>query len=319
MTLKPGYLDNLRTQINANMQGVYTDGPKLLIDPLAYSIIGDGKRLRPIFTLIAAEVCGGNIEEAIHAAVAVELLHNFTLIHDDIMDGDDLRHGQSTIHKKWDVGVGILAGDAMFVVAIGKLRQSTKNVEPMTDAFVKGALAVCEGQALDKEFETSTGVTVENYLEMIDLKTGYLLGLAGELGGLVADGGSDKIQALQRYGRLVGRAFQVQDDLLEIFSSADNMGKSLGSDLLSEKKTYLLVEAWNHDPAAVRMAINSAGLNLADGLDRIRDILNESGVRKKAETFVKDTIDDAMVELEIFGEKKAVLVDFGNYILNRKK
>lgn len=319
MTLQHGYLDNLRTQINANMQSVYTDGPKLLIDPMTYSIAGDGKRLRPIFTLIAAEACGGNIKEAIHAAVAVELLHNFTLIHDDIMDDDDLRHGQSTIHKKWDESVGILAGDAMFVVAIGKLRQSTTNVEAMTDAFVKGALAVCEGQALDKEFETSTDVTVENYLKMIDLKTGYLLGLSGELGGLVAHGGSEKVQALRRYGRLIGRAFQVQDDLLEIFSSADNMGKSLGSDLLSEKKTYLLVEAWNHAPEAVREAVDSAKVNLTDGLDRIRDILDNTGVRKQAETFVKNTIEEAMEELEIFGDAKTVLVDFGKYILNRKR
>lgn len=319
MTLQDGYLENLRMQINVNMQSVYTQGPKLLIDPMTYSITGDGKRLRPIFTLIAAEACGGNIGEAVHAAVAVELLHNFTLIHDDIMDGDELRHGQSTIHKKWDEGVGILAGDAMFVVAIGKLRQSTTNVEAMTDAFLKGALAVCEGQALDKEFETSTDVTVEDYLEMIDLKTGYLLGLSGELGGLVADGGSEKVQALRQYGRLVGRAFQVQDDLLEIFSSADNMGKSLGSDLLSDKKTYLLVEAWNHAPEAVREAVDSAKVNLPDGLDRIRDILDNTGVRKQAETFVKNTIDEAMEELDIFGDAKTVLVDFGKYILNRKK
>ena len=185
MTLSPEYLAALRERIDRRLLKVYPHGPRLLAEPINYVLKGSGKRLRPILTLITAEALGARDDTALHAAVAVEILHNFTLVHDDVMDQDHTRHGQPTVHTRWDEGVAILTGDAMFISALGELQRSSVAVEAMSRAFIKGALAVCEGQALDKEFESRLDVSLDEYREMIDLKTGYMLGLAAELGAII--------------------------------------------------------------------------------------------------------------------------------------
>ena len=194
--------------------------------------------------ILAHKAVGGRPEECIRAAVAVELLHNFTLVHDDIMDSDDWRRGRETVHRKWDRNVAILAGDGLLVLAYQSLLgMPTVRRERVFDAFTKALMGVCEGQALDKEFEQRQDVTAADYLWMVDKKTGTLLELAASLGALLAGASEARIDALARYGAALGRAFQLQDDLLEITSDRGTMGKSLGSDLAEGKKTFLLIHA----------------------------------------------------------------------------
>ncbi|UCH62988.1 MAG: polyprenyl synthetase family protein [Fidelibacterota bacterium] len=319
MTLTPSYLDALRQRINDRLNEVYPSGPRLLAEPVHYALAGKGKRLRPILTLLTYQACGGRETDALHAAVAVEILHNFTLVHDDIMDQDHTRHGQATVHTKWDDSIGILAGDALFILALSELRLSPGNLDAHTSAFVKGALAVCEGQALDKEFEAQSWVSLDECLQMIDLKTGYMMGLAAELGAICASASREQIKGVRRFGSLLGRAFQVQDDLLEIFSDAHIMGKSLGSDLLAEKKTYLMIAALERAPDQVRQAIEMARGNLEDGLAALREILLATGVMEEVETTVRQTVDGAIAEILPLGKRAEPLREFAHLVLNRKK
>ncbi len=318
--LDTGHLDGLREQIDARLAKVYPGGPSLLGEPVRYTLAGKGKRLRPILTLLVCRACGGREADALHAAVAVEILHNFTLVHDDIMDGDDTRHGQATVHLKWDGDVGILAGDALFILALAELRLSPgNNIEALTSAFVQGALAVCEGQALDKEYESRTQVTLDDYLQMIDLKTANMLGLAAEMGAICATTEMHQVTSIRRFGRLLGRAFQVQDDLLEIFSDTFTMGKSLGSDLLAEKKTYLMIAALERSPAKVREALEMARDDLESGRAALREVLIETGVKSDAEAMVGRTVDEALAGLVPLGERAGLLREFAQVVLNRSK
>ncbi|UCD39146.1 MAG: polyprenyl synthetase family protein [Fidelibacterota bacterium] len=319
MTLSGTYLDTLRRKINHRLGEIYPQGPRLLTEPVHYALAGKGKRLRPILTLLTNQACGGKEADALHAAVAVELLHNFTLVHDDIMDQDHTRHGQTTVHTKWDDGVGVLAGDAMFIIALMELRLSSDNVEDLTKAFANGALAVCEGQALDKEFETRSRVTLDEYMQMIDLKTGLMLGLAAELGAICASAGQEQIEGVRRFGCLMGRAFQVQDDLLEIFSDARTMGKSLGSDLLADKKTYLMIAALDKVPDQVQATVETARIDLEPGLASMRRILEDNGIRQLAEETIHRNIAEAKSQLTSLGQNAATLEAFAELILNREK
>lgn len=317
--LDTGHLDGLRKQIDARLAKVYSGGPPLLGEPVRYALAGQGKRLRPILTLLSCQACGGKESDALHAAVAVEILHNFTLVHDDIMDGDNTRHGQATVHVRWDGDIGILAGDALFILALAELRLSPGNIEALSSAFVQGALAVCEGQALDKEYESRAEVTLDDYLQMIDLKTANMLGLAAEMGAICATSELHQITSLRQFGRLLGRAFQVQDDLLEVFSDTFIMGKSLGSDLLAEKKTYLMIAALERSPAKVREALEMAREDLETGRAALREVLIETGVKGEAEIMIRRTVDEALAGLDPLGKRADVLREFAQVVLNRSK
>ncbi len=319
MTLTPENLATLREQIDQRLVEVYPQGPRLLAEPIHYVLAGGGKRLRPILTLITAQAFGATTEQALHAAVAVEILHNFTLVHDDVMDRDSTRHGQPTVHARWDEGVAILTGDAMFINALGELYLTSGDVAAQSAAFIKGALAVCEGQALDKEYESWLDVSQEEYRHMIDLKTGYMVGLAAELGALVAESEPDYVERVRRFGRLLGRAFQIQDDLLEVFSDSRTMGKSLGSDLLSDKKTYLVVAGMEAAPKQVLEALSLAKQDLTAGMESLRSVLEQNGIQGDAEEEVKRTIGQALDELAPLGELRQPLVEFGDLVLNRRK
>lgn len=319
MTLTPEYLADLRRQIDQRLGEIYPEGPQLLCEPIRYVLAAGGKRLRPILTLLTTTACRGAQEDSLHAAVAVEILHNFTLVHDDLMDRDHTRHAQPTVHARWDDGVAVLAGDAMFILALAEIRRSSRSVDTLTAAFTQGALAVCEGQALDKEFETDSRIALEDYLRMVDLKTGYLLGLSAELGAICAGVDQTVVVGVRRFGQLLGRAFQIQDDLLEIFSNSQNMGKSLGSDLLAEKKTYLMIEALEKAPEDIQEALDLARSNIETGLAKLRAILEEKGIRAEAEVRVRQTIDQALAELAPLGADQGPLLEFAELVLNRKK
>ena len=221
--------------------------PISLYEPMRYTIAGGGKRLRPILVVLACEAVGGTIKDSLHAAVAVELLHNFTLVHDDIMDRDDKRRGRATVHKKWNESVAILAGDGLLALAYDSLmRIHSPRIKIIGKLFSEALLEVCKGQALDSEFETRDQVAMADYFTMIDKKTAKLFAMACQIGALCGGGSESDAAKLRQFGEQFGRAFQVQDDLLDITSEEKILGKSFGSDIRQGKKTFLLIHAWQN-------------------------------------------------------------------------
>ena len=309
-------ISKYRLEINKNLLKIYSIGPKSLVKPVQYVLSGEGKRLRPLLTILTTEACGGLKKDAFNSAMAVEILHNFTLVHDDIMDQDSIRHGKYTVHKKWDDGIAILTGDAMLSLALKLIYKSSTRYDEM-QIFIDGLLAVCEGQALDKEFESDIEIDINKYIKMIDLKTGYMIGLASEIGAII--GGSNKKMSLilRDYGRLLGRAFQIQDDYLEIFSNAKGMGKSLKSDILLGKKTYLMIKALKKDPSFVKKAINIAKIDFSKGICKIRDFMINTEIKENTEKEISNIIKKADSKLNSLDINKNKLLYFSDLIRNR--
>ncbi|HOK37204.1 MAG: polyprenyl synthetase family protein [Bacteroidales bacterium] len=216
--------------------------PKNLYDPINYSLSVGGKRIRPVLCLLACQACGGDYKNALNAAYAIEIFHNFTLLHDDMMDNATLRRGKAVVHVKWNSNIALLSGDAMSVIAY-KYISKTKNLVPVLDVFSDTALKICEGQQYDMDFETRTDVSEEEYIKMINLKTAVLIAASLKIGALVADADFETANNLYECGRNIGLAFQLQDDYLDSFGNAKIFGKKIGGDIVSNKKTYLLIKA----------------------------------------------------------------------------
>ncbi len=218
--------------------------PYSLYEPASYILESSGKRLRPLLVLLSANAVGGNYKKFYNAALSVEMLHNFTLVHDDIMDNADLRRGNLTLHKKYNLNTAILTGDILAAVAYEFLLKDCKvNAKQALDSFTKGLVEVCEGQSLDTEFETRKNVSLPEYIKMIEKKTAALARMCCELGGYLANGSKEDIKALSNYGKYLGIAFQIQDDLLDITADKFEFGKKIGGDLMEGKKTFLFIEA----------------------------------------------------------------------------
>ena len=218
--------------------------PKNLYDPIDYILQLGGKRMRPILTLMAADIFSSDYKKALPAALAVEVFHNFTLIHDDIMDEAPLRRGKKTVHEKWNLNTGILSGDAMLILAY----QFFENYEPtifheLAKLFSKTALEVCDGQQLDVDFETRNDVTIEEYIEMIRLKTSVLVAAALKMGAIVSETDSKNANLIYDFGLNLGLAFQLQDDYLDTFGDPETFGKQIAGDIIENKKTYLYLKA----------------------------------------------------------------------------
>jgi geranylgeranyl diphosphate synthase type II len=236
-------LDYFRQKINQAIKAIPPqDKNPLFYEPINYINTLTGKQIRPLLTIITGLAAGGNIDHLIFPATAVELLHNFTLVHDDIMDNDDLRRGKPTVHVKWDLGTAILAGDGLLGLAYRKLL-GTPGIDDlrMAKLFTEAMLEICEGQALDKSFENIGQVTRGDYLMMIRKKTAMLISLSCQLGGITAHTGEPVVQALADFGMNLGLGFQIQDDLLDIYADESKLGKRVGSDLAMHKKTIVNV------------------------------------------------------------------------------
>lgn len=218
-------------------------GPAALYEPARYVLAGKGKRLRPVLLLLAAEVFDVAPQRALPAALAVEVCHNFTLVHDDIMDHADARRGRPTVHVKWDEDTAILCGDYLLTLAYDLLAQvETRHLSDLMHVFSGTVTRLCEGQVLDKAFETRTDVTVNDYFHMIDCKTGALLQGTLEMGGIIGEASDQQRAVLRKIGADVGRAFQIQDDLLDLVADSARWGKPIGGDLIEGKKTVLLLD-----------------------------------------------------------------------------
>ena len=222
----------------------YGSAPRELYEPMEYIMALGGKRLRPVLVFMGYGFFNNTINKAIHPALAIEIFHNFTLVHDDIMDKAPLRRNQSTVHKKWNESIAILSGDAMLVKAYQELCKCDSDVLPaILDIFNDTAVKVCEGQQLDMNFEKQQKVSIPQYLKMIELKTAVLLGASLKIGALAGGADPKNAQALYDFGKHIGIAFQLQDDILDVYANTEKFGKQQGGDIVANKKTYLLLKA----------------------------------------------------------------------------
>lgn len=309
------YIDQL--QLNTN--------PKELYEPVEYILKIGGKRLRPVLTLFSAEVFGSKSQEALNAAIAIEMFHNFSLIHDDIMDDAPLRRGQQTVHEKWNINTGILSGDAMLILAY----QYFENYEPkvfreLARLFSKTALEVCEGQQWDINFETRTDVTIEEYIKMIEYKTAVLVGAAFEMGAIVAQTTEFNKKAIYDYGRYLGIAFQLQDDYLDAFGDAATFGKQVGGDILENKKTFLYLKSLINANAEQKVALQNwfATTDVStEKVEAVKQLFEETGVVndsvKMIEEYTQKAL-DILEQLTIDAEYKEELKQFSLALMNRK-
>lgn len=300
--------------------------PENLYNPINYILELGGKRLRPVLTLMTAEIFDTDHKEALDAALSVEIFHNFSLVHDDIMDDAPLRRGQQTVHEKWDINTGILSGDAMLIMAY----QLFENYEPKTfqalaKLFSKTALEVCEGQQYDVDFETRDDVTISEYLKMIEYKTAVLVGAAMKMGAIVAKTSEENKESIYQFGRLLGIAFQLQDDYLDAFGDPKTFGKQIGGDIIENKKTYLYLKALEYlDADKKRQLEQLYSVQLEDNKDKIETVKQffvESGSAKATQNAIEEYTNKAfkvLDDLTISEEKKQLLKDFGMGLMTRK-
>ncbi len=242
-----------------------------LYAPITYGMQAGGKRLRPTLLLMAADAFGSDPEKAINPAVGIEMFHNFTLLHDDVMDKSDTRRGRPSVHAKWDENAAILSGDTMLTIATKKISEVEDSIlRPVLDTFNDQALRVYEGQRLDMDFEQMTEVALDEYIEMIKLKTGALLGASAKIGALIGGASAEDAEKMYEFGLMLGVAFQIEDDYLDTFGNADTFGKPIGGDINNNKKTFLMVKALSTGgPNAQAL---KAALSMAPGATKVKTV-----------------------------------------------
>ncbi len=299
--------------------------PGSLYQPGAYIIEEGGKRLRPLLVLLSAKAVGGSFKSAYNASVAVELLHNFTLVHDDIMDNADKRRGKPTVHIKYDINTAIIAGDSLLSVAYEYLlKDCNGNTKQIVSSFTKGLVEVCEGQSLDKEFETKKIVTHYEYILMIQKKTAAMAKMCCQIGGILGDGSSKEINALARFGKNLGIAFQIQDDLLDITGNENDFGKFVGGDLVEGKKTYLFIKALEKaagkDKKMLRRVIENKGIK-PDLIYEYKDLYIRLGVLEDAREEIKKYTKKALNSLKILKrpEDRDIFAWLADSLIKRNK
>lgn len=299
--------------------------PANLYSPVTYILSLGGKRIRPVLTLMAAEVFNADCREALPAAIAVEIFHNFSLVHDDIMDDAPLRRGHQTVHEKWNINTGILSGDAMLILAY----QYFEQYEPATfmalaKLFSKTALEVCEGQQWDVDFEDRNDVTESEYLKMIEYKTAVLLGAAMKMGGIVAKTSEENCNLIYDFGRYLGIAFQLQDDYLDAFGNPETFGKQVGGDIIENKKTFLYLKALEHGNTVEKESLLQWFANqpedATDKIEAVKAIFNSSGSDVATKAAIEAYTLKAFATLDtmdIAPEKKGMLKAFGENLMKR--
>jgi geranylgeranyl diphosphate synthase type II len=299
--------------------------PNNLYEPIRYILALGGKRLRPILTLMAAEVFDADCQKALQAATAVEVFHNFSLIHDDIMDDAPLRRGNETVHEKWDLNTGILSGDAMLILAYQFFEAYEPNVfRELAKLFSKTALEVCEGQQYDVDFETRDDVTIPEYLKMIEYKTAVLVGAAMKMGAIVAETSNENANAIYDFGLNLGIAFQLQDDYLDAFGNPETFGKQVGGDIIENKKTYLYLKALEYSKEEEKeQLLHLFSIQPNDNTDKInsvKQIFNQTGASDATQSAIQEYTLKAFETLEkmnISEDKKTVLRAFGDKLMSR--
>ena len=299
--------------------------PKGLYEPINYILNLGGKRLRPVLTLMTADIFNIDFSKALSAALSIEVFHNFSLVHDDIMDDAPLRRGQTTVHEKWDINTGILSGDAMLIMAY----QLFENYEPqvfqaLAQLFSKTALQVCEGQQYDVDFETRHDVTIPEYLKMIEYKTAVLVGTAMKMGAIVAQTTKENQDCIYNFGCYLGIAFQLQDDYLDAFGDPKTFGKQVGGDIIENKKTFLYLKALEfaskEDQVLLKDLFSQNLEDNTDKIDRVKALFTSTGattVTKAQIEYYTNKAFDVLDDLNLSKDKKEMLKAFGKNLMLR--
>lgn len=320
-------IDAYRTEfVNYLQEKITTKEPKSLYEPITYILQLGGKRLRPVLTLLTADIFNSNYKEAQNAALAIEVFHNFSLVHDDIMDAAPLRRGKETVHQKWNLNTGILSGDAMLISAYQLFEYYDPEIfQALAKLFSKTALEVCEGQQYDVDFETRDDVTETEYLKMIEYKTAVLVGAAMKMGAIVAKASNEDAQKIYEFGRLLGIAFQLQDDYLDAFGDPKTFGKQVGGDIIENKKTFLYLKALQNasteDKARlVDLFQEKSALNHDLKIEFVKQVFVKTGadvLTKKAIANYTQQAFKVLDTLDITAAKKQILIDFGKSLMER--
>jgi geranylgeranyl diphosphate synthase type II len=299
--------------------------PKNLYDPISYILSLGGKRMRPVLTLMTAEIFNADCRAALPAAVAVEIFHNFSLVHDDIMDDAPLRRGNQTVHEKWNLNTGILSGDAMLIMAYRHFEEyEPETFRSLAKLFSKTALEVCEGQQWDVDFEERADVTIPEYLKMIEYKTAVLVGAAMQMGAIVANTSQENCSLIYDFGLNLGIAFQLQDDYLDAFGNPETFGKQVGGDIIENKKTYLYLKAKEFaQPEQAKQLQQLFSVHPADNTNKIataKELFNATGAAVATQKAIMDytyKAFDTLEKLDIADDKKTALKDFGSKLMSR--
>ncbi|MDD6025085.1 MAG: polyprenyl synthetase family protein [bacterium] len=315
-------------RVNAAIESLpYPAQPAHLYEPISYTMALGGKRIRPVLVLMACEAVGGDIEKAIMPAVGLEMYHNFTLLHDDVMDKADIRRGKPTVHVKWDDNTAILSGDAMLTMATQLIARADAAVMPQVmELFNRTAMEIYEGQQYDMDFESRGDVTVEEYIAMIRLKTSVLLGCACKMGALI--GGADEATAQRFYeiGENLGLAFQLQDDMLDVWGDEATFGKAIGGDIMNNKKTFLLINACQRatDDNRIELALwlNTENASRAVKVPAVTAIYERLGLKELSEAEIAKYNDKAMAavfETAVDEPAKKAFIDLISRLVKRDR
>ncbi len=302
----------------------FKGAPAELYEPIEYAINVGGKRLRPVICLLACELFGGKAEDAVNAALGLEVFHNFTLLHDDIMDKAPIRRGQPTVYKKWNADRAILSGDTMMVMAYDLLLKSPEHLlKKLFTIFNKIGIEVCEGQQYDMNFETQEDVTINEYLRMIQLKTAVLIGGSMSVGATIANASDEEVATLYRFGENLGMAFQLQDDWLDTFGDTKVFGKKTGGDIRENKKTYLYLKALevaNAEDKKKLQSFYSTDTNEDTKVEKVIALFNKYHIsdltKEMMETYYQRAMSD-LANLSLAADKIKPLEELANFLMKR--
>lgn len=306
----------------------YGSNPKELYEPIAYIMSLGGKRLRPVLVFIATDMFDGDASKALHPALAIELFHNFTLVHDDLMDKAPLRRNQPTVHEKWNNNIAILSGDAMMVRAYQELCLADPSMLPqLLEIFSDTAVKVCEGQQYDMNYETMSKVSIQQYIKMIELKTAVLLGGALKIGAVIGGAREEDAQRLYDFGKHIGIAFQLQDDILDVYADAAKFGKQKGGDIIANKKTYLLLKAIEmaesnrYMKEELHQWIAAPQFDAKEKVEAVINIYNFLNVKELARTEMQKHYELALTflkDIPVSESKKQSLIAFAESLMVRE-
>ena len=305
----------------------YQRRPASLYDPIRYVLSLGGKRIRPVLMMLSYNLYKEDPERILMQAVGLETYHNYTLLHDDLMDNADMRRGHDTVHKKWDANKAILSGDSMLVLAYQRMQQcDQRHLQAVLDVFTETALEIGEGQEYDMSFETRNDVTEEEYIEMIRLKTSVLLACAMKIGAILADAPADDVENLYKFGEQLGLAFQLQDDLLDVYGDPKVFGKAIGGDITSNKKTYMLINAVNRANAEQRSElmkwIEAKHFDRSEKVAAVTALYDQIGIRELCEQKINFYFDECrkyLAKVNVSDERKQQLLDYTDEMMKRRK
>lgn len=320
-------IKELRAKIDTRVDELdFKRSPYNLYDPISYTLNLGGKRLRPALCLLACDLIKGNIQDALDPAIGIEIFHNFTLLHDDIMDQAPIRRGKETVYKKWNTNVAILSGDTMMALAYEYVMKAPEKIRSKVfSAFNKTAIEVCEGQQFDMNFETSDLVSIPDYLEMIRLKTAVLLAASLEIGALIGGADEKLTRKLYNFGENIGVAFQLKDDLLDVFSDVEKFGKTTGGDIITNKKTFLYLKAFEladkESHFKLLASFKDKIISPEEKVKKVKDIYNILDIKSITEEKIDEYYNNAMQalsQLDVPEENKKELINFANQLKSRE-